>query len=64
MEYTTEEDGEHTFTKEVSAEAGSRVQYKFRVGTGDWWVLNEDAPTATDSGGFLNNVAEVPTATE
>jgi hypothetical protein len=64
MEYTTDEAGEHTFKKQLLAAPGSEVQYKFRVGTGDWWVLNEDAPTAMDAGGFLNNVAEVPTATE
>lgn len=64
MEYTTDEAGEHIFKKQVLAAPGSQIQYKFRVGTGDWWVLNEDAPTAMDAGGFLNNVAEVPTATE
>jgi hypothetical protein len=64
MDYTTDEDGEHTFKKEVFADAGSEVQYKFRVGSGDWWVLDEDAPTATDAGGFLNNVTEVPSVAE
>jgi hypothetical protein len=64
MDYTTDEDGEHTFKKDIEAYAGSSVQYKFRVGLGDWWVLNENAPTATDSAGFLNNVAEVPAATD
>lgn len=64
MDYTTDEDGEHTFKKVITAAAGSKVQYKFRVGLGDWWVLNEDAPTAMDAGGFLNNVAEVPTSAE
>ncbi|RKU40280.1 hypothetical protein DL546_000218 [Coniochaeta pulveracea] len=64
MDYTTDEDGEHTFKKDIEAYAGSSVQYKFRVGLGDWWVLNEDAPTATDSAGFLNNVAEVPAVTD
>jgi 1,4-alpha-glucan branching enzyme len=62
MEYTSDKDGEHTFTKRVLAKAGSKVQYKFRVGTGDWWVLDESAPTARDIGGFLNNVADVPAA--
>lgn len=59
-----DEDGEHTFKKDIEAYVGSSVQYKFRVGLGDWWVLNENAPTATDSAGFLNNVAEVPAVTD
>lgn len=45
MEYTTDEDGEHTFKMSLTADEGSKVQYKFRIGLGDWWVLNEDAPT-------------------
>lgn len=60
MDFTTDEDGEHTFKKDILAYAGSKVQYKFRVGLGDWWVLNEAAPTAVDSAGIPNNVAEVP----
>jgi hypothetical protein len=60
MDFTTDEDGGHTFKKDIPAYAGSKVQYKFRVGLGDWWVLNEAAPTAVDSAGILNNVAEVP----
>ncbi|KAB5570647.1 hypothetical protein GE09DRAFT_1218069 [Coniochaeta sp. 2T2.1] len=64
MEYTTDEDGEHTFKKQVFAPANTKVQYKFRVGLGDWWVLNEKAPTAMDAAGFLNNVAEVPAVAE
>lgn len=44
MDYTTK-DGENHFFKEVHVNAGSKHQYKFRLGPGDWWVLNEDAPT-------------------
>ena len=47
MEYTTAEDGEYQFTKEVMVKEGGQFQYKFRIGSGDWWVLNEDAPTGT-----------------
>lgn len=64
MDYTTEEGGEHAFTTAILAEAGSKVQYKFRLGLGDWWVLNEDAPTVTDNAGNRNNVAEVPSIAE
>jgi hypothetical protein len=45
MQYTTNEAGEHDFYKEVQAEEGNVYQYKFRVGEGDWWMLNEDSPT-------------------
>jgi hypothetical protein len=45
MDYTTDEGGEHMFKKDVSVEPESEIQYKFRVGPGEWWVLNEEAPT-------------------
>jgi len=45
MSFTTDEHGEHTFHKEVFTEEGSTIQYKFRIGQGDWWVLDEDAQT-------------------
>lgn len=44
MKYTTDPDGEHTFTKTFEAQKGTEIQYKFRVGTGEWWVLDEQAP--------------------
>jgi len=47
MEYTTEQGGEHTFQKEVHVRPRDTLQYKFRVGDGDWWVLDEDSPTGT-----------------
>ncbi len=49
MDCSTDEIGEHTFSKEVHAKEGSTIQYKFRVGTGDWWAIDEDAPTGTDA---------------
>lgn len=47
MQFTTEDGGEHTFHKSIEVPPSSQIQYKFRVGLGDWWVLNEDAPTGT-----------------
>ena len=47
MQYTTSDDGEHEYAKEVSVEEGKQYQYKFRMGPGDWWILNEEAPTGT-----------------
>ncbi|KAL1882748.1 hypothetical protein VTK73DRAFT_873 [Phialemonium thermophilum] len=63
MDYV-EEDGEFTFKAEVLAEPGSRVQYKFRLGTGDWWAVDPNAPTQTDNAGNQNNVAEIPPLAE
>jgi hypothetical protein len=48
MQYTTNEADEHEFYKEVQVEEGNVYQYKFRVGEGDWWMLNEDSPTGKD----------------
>jgi hypothetical protein len=60
MDYTVGDDGEHTFTKQVTAEPGKKIQYKFRVGEGDWWVLREGMPTVTDRSGNTNHEMEVP----
>ena len=46
MNCTTDEDGNHVFVKTVRVPPGTKIQYKIRVGLGDWWVLNEDAPTS------------------
>jgi hypothetical protein len=45
MQYDTKADGILEFTKEVSVQEGRQYQYKFRLGEGEWWVLNEEAPT-------------------
>lgn len=39
-----EKDGEHFFYKNIKVDEGKEVQYKFRIGHGDWWVLDETAP--------------------
>jgi hypothetical protein len=44
MKHEAKADGELEFTKEVSVQEGKQYQYKFRVGDGEWWVLNEQAP--------------------
>lgn len=45
MECTIKEDGEHEYRREVEVQEGADYQYKFRIGEGDWWILNEDSPT-------------------
>lgn len=47
MEHTVAEDNELDFHSEVQVEEGREYQYKFRIGDGDWWVLNEDSPSGT-----------------
>ncbi|KAH8653212.1 hypothetical protein BGZ60DRAFT_180509 [Tricladium varicosporioides] len=60
MEHTTNPDGEHEYHKNVQIEKGKEYQYKFRLGPGDWWTLNEDAPTVTDDIGNRNNLLTIP----
>jgi hypothetical protein len=45
--------GEYTFEKVVSVDAGTEVQYKFRLGTGDWWICDDTATKGTSSYDFL-----------
>jgi hypothetical protein len=59
MDRTAREDGEYDFKKEVRGAPGSKIQYKFRIGDGNWWVLQEDHPTTTDGSGNTNNVLEL-----
>ncbi|KAL3419159.1 PT repeat family protein [Phlyctema vagabunda] len=60
MQYTTDENNEHDFYKDVEVKVGEKYQYKFRLGPGDWWLLNENSPTATDNLGNRNNLLLVP----
>lgn len=60
MEYDTDDKGEHIFSQKVEGEPGSKIQYKFRVGPGNWWVLHEGMPTVTDINGNTNHELEFP----
>ncbi|OHE92002.1 hypothetical protein CORC01_12693 [Colletotrichum orchidophilum] len=64
MDFTTGDGGEHTFYKNIEVRPSSQIQYKFRVGQGDWWVLNEDAAVVTDESGNRNNYLEAPASQE
>jgi len=44
MQYTKSEDGQYHFWKEFDAEEGEH-QYKYRLGPGEWWALDENKPT-------------------
>ncbi|KAG9878159.1 hypothetical protein KCU94_g21723, partial [Aureobasidium melanogenum] len=58
MKYKDKEDGELEFKHEFEAEPGE-YQYKFRLGPGDWWVLDETKPTVDDGTGIRNNLLVV-----
>ncbi|QSZ29263.1 hypothetical protein DSL72_003775 [Monilinia vaccinii-corymbosi] len=60
MEYTNESNEQYVFSKSVEVEEGKEYQYKFRIGDGDWWMSDEDAPTVTDEIGNRNNLLTVP----
>ncbi|CAK7232728.1 hypothetical protein SCUCBS95973_008356 [Sporothrix curviconia] len=59
MQHRTAANGEHIFTRAIHVKPGTAVQYKFRVGSGDWWVLDESVPTVTDDMGNRNNLLRV-----
>jgi hypothetical protein len=58
MESFLQDDGEHIFRKAVQGKLGDKVQYKFRIGLGDWWTLREGDPTITDESGNVNHELE------
>ncbi|KZF21482.1 hypothetical protein L228DRAFT_239456 [Xylona heveae TC161] len=49
---------EYRFHKDVDIPVGE-WQYKFRIGHGDWWALDEATETATDVAGNKNNLLRV-----
>lgn len=45
MEYEIPQGQEEIrFYKKVEGQEGEKYQYKFRIGPGDWWALDESAP--------------------
>ncbi|KAF7504068.1 hypothetical protein GJ744_002833 [Endocarpon pusillum] len=49
------EEGSGSFSRTFSITPGT-YQYKFRLGTGDWWVTDETQETVTDDQGNVNNL--------
>lgn len=62
MEHISSSDGELLFTAQVFVVPGAEHQYKFRLGSGDWWVLDDNSPTVNDEAGNQNNLLIVPYA--
>ncbi|KAK5746669.1 hypothetical protein LTR17_000685 [Elasticomyces elasticus] len=55
LDHEQQADGENRFYKTFMAEEGE-YQYKFRLGPGDWWALDESKPTVDDGLGNKNNL--------
>lgn len=58
MHFSKTEDGHFHFSKEFEAEEGEH-QYKYRLGYGDWWALDESKQIVDDGSGNRNNVIVV-----
>ncbi|TKA77413.1 hypothetical protein B0A49_03495 [Cryomyces minteri] len=63
MQYSPK-DGELEFSKSFENVDEGEYQYKFRLGPGDWWVLDETAETVTDNAGNRNNLIVVKPASD
>ncbi|KAI2470411.1 hypothetical protein F4781DRAFT_421336 [Annulohypoxylon bovei var. microspora] len=59
MDVSIDQHGSHIFTKMVMVDDGSEIQYKFRIGSGDWWVLDDNADKVVDEMGNTNNILRV-----
>lgn len=59
MDVAIDQLGGYLFTKQVMVDDGTEIQYKFRIGSGDWWALDESADIATDESGNTNNILRV-----
>lgn len=45
MDVAQNENGQNVFSKVIDVSDASDIQYKFRIGTGNWWLCNETAET-------------------
>ncbi|KAM7204135.1 hypothetical protein V8F33_001770 [Rhypophila sp. PSN 637] len=55
MESLTDANCGYVFVKRIRGEPGTKIQYKFRIGEGNWWVWDDDKPTVKDMDGNVNN---------
>ncbi|KIV90042.1 hypothetical protein, variant [Exophiala mesophila] len=61
MKLDTNESTESTnnhFSYQTDLEPG-KYEFKFKLGPGDWWVLDESMPSVTDPAGNVNNLLNV-----
>ncbi|KAI0104949.1 hypothetical protein F4776DRAFT_483296 [Hypoxylon sp. NC0597] len=59
MDVSLDQYGDYIFTKRVLVDHGSEIQYKFRIGPGNWWALDDCADTVMDDRGNMNNILRV-----
>ncbi|KAI2626583.1 hypothetical protein GGR54DRAFT_629004 [Hypoxylon sp. NC1633] len=60
MDVSIDQHGGHMFTKQITIDgASAEIQYKFRIGSGNWWALDEAADTTTDGQGNVNNILRI-----
>ncbi|KAH7037900.1 uncharacterized protein B0I36DRAFT_359531 [Microdochium trichocladiopsis] len=55
MEAAKRDDGEYIFKRSWPVKGGIDIQYKYRIGNGDCWVLDEGEQVVDDGHGNLNN---------
>ncbi|KAI1321845.1 hypothetical protein F5Y16DRAFT_388269 [Xylariaceae sp. FL0255] len=60
MDVSRDQHGEYMFIKQLLIDEGADYQYKFRLGSGDWWAVDPDADTVNDDQGNVNNLLRVP----
>jgi len=58
VELKPQESRQWSFNKTFHIRPGT-YQYKFRLGIGDWWILDESQQKGTDGSGNVNNVLVV-----
>jgi hypothetical protein len=58
MDTEKKDNGDFRYFKTFQAEEGE-YQYKFRIGSGDWWALDENKPVVDDGAGNKNNLLVV-----
>lgn len=46
MDVSIDQHGGHLFTKTVMVDDGTEIQYKFRIGLGNWWALDDNRDTS------------------
>lgn len=59
MDWVLDEQGENFYTKEIEVDENREYQYKFKVGHGNNWDLDEHSPTTYDNAGNVNNLLSI-----
>lgn len=55
MQHTVVGENEYQYHKDLELEEGREYQYKFRVGEGDWWTLDEGSRIGMSSRERINS---------